>query len=102
MKHFILKLMCLSLLFYLSLAYAGNKEAATNDGKGSIENPYVIPRTTSEINIDGKLEEAAWQEALVIDLPYETWPGENIEAPVRTEAMLLYTKVPSFCWISRL
>jgi len=92
MKHIILKLVLMITLFCLTSAYAGDKEAATNDGKGTTENPHIIPRTASEINIDGKLDEAAWQEALVIDLPYETYPGENIEAPVRTEALLLYTQ----------
>ncbi|HEX9974789.1 MAG TPA: hypothetical protein VGD14_22235, partial [bacterium] len=57
-----------------SFAIVGRNEAATNNGKGSTENPYIIPRITSEIHIDGKLEESAWQEALVIELPYETWP----------------------------
>lgn len=92
MKHFILRLVFLAMLFCVSFAFTGNKEASADDGKGSIENPYIIPRTVSEIHIDGKLEEAAWQEAVVIDLPYETWPGENIEAPVRTEALLLYSQ----------
>jgi hypothetical protein len=92
MKHFFLKLMCLYLLFCFSIVYAGSNEATKNDSKGSTENPYIIPKTVSEIHIDGKLEEPAWQEALVIELPYETWPGENITAPVRTEALLLYTK----------
>ena len=37
------------------------------------------------ISIDGRLDEPAWQRALLLDLPFETEPGENIPAPVRTE-----------------
>lgn len=92
MKSVIYRTIRLSLLLCAFFALAGPNEAASNDGKGSTENPYIIPRIASEIHIDGKLEESVWQEALVIELPYETWPGENICAPVRTEALLLYTR----------
>ena len=92
MKSIVYLTIWLSLLYWTAFALAGSKETGANDGKGSIENPYFIPRITSEIRIDGKLEESAWQDALVIELPYETWPGENINAPVRTEALLAFTK----------
>lgn len=92
MKSIIYRTIRLSLLLYGFFALAAPNEATPNDGKGSTENLYIIPRITSEIRIDGKLEKPAWQEALVIELPYETWPGENITAPVRTEALLVYTK----------
>ncbi|MCP1728356.1 hypothetical protein J2T60_002356 [Natronospira proteinivora] len=53
--------------------------------------PPDVPRTEAAITVDGQLDEAAWSEALVMELPYETSPGENIEAPVRTEALLMYS-----------
>jgi hypothetical protein len=51
---------------------------------------HRIPRASTPIEVDGRLDEAAWNGALVIELPYEVWPGDNTEAPVRTEALLLY------------
>jgi hypothetical protein len=64
MKSFIYRTAWLPLLLCASFVYAGRNEASANNGKGSIENPYIIPRITSKIYIDGKLEEPAWQEAL--------------------------------------
>jgi len=41
--------------------------------------------------IDGRLDEAAWSDALVVSLDYETQPGENVTPPVETECRLFYT-----------
>jgi hypothetical protein len=46
--------------------------------------------TTGDINIDGRLDEPAWQEAEVFTEFLETMPGENIGPPVKTEAYLLF------------
>lgn len=51
---------------------------------------YKVPAVTSKVKIDGILNEALWQEALVLELKYEVEPGENIEPPVKTEALLAY------------
>ena len=51
---------------------------------------YSIPRTDSEITIDARLDESAWQKAARIDLQYETRPGENTPAPVETECLVTY------------
>ena len=48
-----------------------------------------IPRTDSEIRIDGVLDETAWQAATVVTLDYETRPGENTDAPVKTSVYLI-------------
>lgn len=48
-----------------------------------------IPHTNQAIEIDGELDDAGWAGALVMELNVETRPGENIEAPVRTEAFLV-------------
>lgn len=53
--------------------------------------PHRIPRTETRIKIDGILDDAAWQEALVLELKYEVQPGENIEPPVKTEVLLVYS-----------
>lgn len=48
-----------------------------------------IPTTDQPIRIDGELVEPAWQDALRVTLDIETRPGENIAAPVETEALLI-------------
>jgi hypothetical protein len=53
-----------------------------------VETP--LPKSASAITVDGRLDEPAWREALRLDLPYEVHPGENLPAPVRTEALLTY------------
>ncbi len=64
--------------------------AFANDdrGDGSPESPYRVPELTSEIRVDGVLDEDAWSEALQLELAYETNPGENTPAPVRTDLLL--------------
>ena len=57
---------------------------------GSKENPFVVPRAASEIRIDAVLDEAAWSDALVFELPFEVWPGDNLPAQVKTECYITY------------
>jgi hypothetical protein len=63
-----------------------------NQGTGTIEDPYTVPRTESEIKVDAVLNEAAWESALLLELKYEVRPGENVPPPVRTEVLLTYNK----------
>ena len=51
---------------------------------------HDVPRLSSEINIDGSLDEAAWESALALELNYEVQPGENVPPPVRTVCMVAY------------
>ncbi|MFS8137544.1 MAG: DUF5916 domain-containing protein [Thermomonas sp.] len=50
-----------------------------------------IPRLQGDITIDGTLDEAAWQGALVQEIAYEIQPGDNIPAPVKTTVRIGYT-----------
>ena len=52
--------------------------------------PLTVPMATSEITIDGKLDEQAWRDALTFELDYEVRPGENTKPPVRTEVFITY------------
>src|SRR5690348_15680893 len=52
--------------------------------------PVPIRRATSAIEIDGSLEDAAWSDAAVIELVYETRPAENQPPPVKTECLVTY------------
>ena len=55
------------------------------------ERPVVrIPRVEGAIRVDAVLDEPAWQEAVVVGVPWEVSPGDNVPAPVRTECLLMY------------
>jgi len=51
---------------------------------------YSVTRATSEVSVDGVLDEAAWSDALAIEIPFEWWPGDNIPAVVATTCLLTY------------
>lgn len=52
---------------------------------------YTITPAASPIRVDGVLDEAAWQKATIIKLPFERLPGDNTPAPVETECFLTYS-----------
>ena len=51
---------------------------------------YTVSSIAGSIRIDGMLDETAWESAVSIPLKYECLPGDNIEPPVRTEALVSY------------
>src|SRR5690554_3452348 len=51
--------------------------------------PSALPHVKADIRIDGVLDDHAWANALQVELAYETDPGENTRAPVKTIARLL-------------
>lgn len=57
----------------------------------SIEAIKQVPVTQSDFKIDGIMDEAAWQQALLIPLLYETSPAENTPAQVKTDAYFVDT-----------
>lgn len=78
-------------IFVLFVVLASGKEIRyKNEGSGTAEDPYFVPRTTSEIQIDADLDEEAWEKALLLELLYEVRPGENVPPPVSTEVLLTY------------
>ena len=48
-----------------------------------------LPRVNSEVVVDGQLDEAAWQNAVQVELDIENKPGDNIPARVKTVAYLM-------------
>lgn len=50
-----------------------------------------IPAVDTAPDIDGVMDESVWQQALVVDITYETRPAENAPAPVRTEVRVMET-----------
>ena len=74
------QLIALAMLFAASPANAADHDP----------NAPRVPRTTTAPVIDGRLDDAAWRDALVLELKYETRPAENQPAPVRTRVLLTY------------
>src|SRR6267142_2546247 len=54
------------------------------------EAPLRVPRAASPIRVDGVLDEPAWASALTLSLEYETYPGDNLPATLRTECLVLH------------
>jgi len=52
--------------------------------------PLRVERTDKEIQVDGLLDESAWQDAQPIDTWFETRPGDNVEPKMANVAYLLY------------
>lgn len=51
---------------------------------------YTIHRATVEIDVDGRLDESAWEEAEPIPLRWEHFPGDNVEPPVESVCRTTY------------
>jgi len=51
---------------------------------------FDIPKTDLKIDINGSLDEKAWEDALKFTLDIEVMPAENVPAPVKTECYLIY------------
>ena len=50
-----------------------------------------IPRLQGDIVIDGQLDDAAWDGALVQEIAYDIQPGDNTPAPVKTTVRIGYS-----------
>ncbi len=50
--------------------------------------PTSVAHVDGKPTLDGKLDEPLWQQATKFDLPYETNPGENTPASVKTTVYL--------------
>jgi hypothetical protein len=51
---------------------------------------YTVTAATSAIKVDGILDEKAWEDAVVIKVPFEWLPGDNIPAPVDTDCLVTF------------
>src|SRR5262245_2509754 len=52
--------------------------------------PLTLHRTHGTITVDGDLSDSGWQDAAKIDAFYETSPGDNPPAKVKTTAWISY------------
>lgn len=81
----------LGIVFCLAASHSvWGDDAHGNKGAGTRENPFIVPMSLSPMNIDGVLDEEAWERALILELKYEVEPGENVPAPIRTEVLIIY------------
>lgn len=77
-----------ALLLMLSIETIGQAEASFPPPK---QPPIVYAqKTQSDIKIDGKLDEAAWQEAKVVDNFFKVEPRQGGDYLYQTEVKLLY------------
>ncbi len=60
------------------------------DSQGNKE--HRIPSVEGPIQLDGVLSESFWDSALKLNIGFEVRPGENIEAPVRTDVFIAHTE----------
>lgn len=51
---------------------------------------YTVERAVGEIDVDGRLKEAAWEAAEAIPLSWEHFPGDNVEPPVESVCRVTY------------
>jgi len=51
---------------------------------------YRARRASSPVVVDGVLDDAVWADAEAIPLPFEYDPGDNVPAPVATEARIVF------------
>jgi hypothetical protein len=79
-----------SLWIFISSAIAVAGETGPPAHTRATRITYPIRFTEVEIDVDGKLEESAWRDAEPIPVNLEWFPGENIEAPVKTTAYVLF------------
>jgi hypothetical protein len=64
----------------------------TTDHPSEDRPTFRVPEIVTPIRIDGKLNESAWNKAVVVELTYEIDPGENTPARIRTECLLISDK----------
>lgn len=64
--------------------------SATAAADGVDRPSHRVPLVDQQVRADGVLDEPLWADALVLEARYEVRPGENIPAPVRTQALLAY------------
>ncbi len=84
-----LRPLCAAILLLAVPAVAQDKPA--DSAKAAVQiRSFDVTRATSPIKIDGVLDDEAWKSALVVDLPFEWFPGDNVPPPVKTDALVTF------------
>ncbi len=77
------------LLLFQALC-ASAQQADESGSPAVVRRTHEIRSATSEIAIDGVMDEPAWADATEISVRYEWFPGNNSEPPVGTSAFVTY------------
>ena len=80
----------LSTLLLLVPTRATHGQETTAEARTGEAPTVEVPYRSGEIEVDGRVEETAWNDAPAVTLPWEVHPGENLPAPVGTRCRLLY------------
>jgi hypothetical protein len=81
----------LSMMIAINTAWAWeNMSQKENQKERPKAQNYTVTAATSAIKVDGILDEKAWEDAVVIKVPYEWLPGDNIPAPVDTDCLVTF------------
>ena len=91
MKPLAPKTLALAAALLLCAPFARAQQAAAPADGADYLPGGRIPQLQGGIAIDGKLDDVAWQGALVQEVAYEIQPGDNTPAPVRTTVRIGYT-----------
>lgn len=75
-----------------SLLQAQQAQEKQVDDKSLAAKNYTANQAVSTVKIDGVLNEESWQNAEIIELPYEYYPADNIPALVKTECLITFSK----------
>src|SRR6185295_14163673 len=78
------------LICFVGLALSLLFSAPSGADSPPVGPPLAVPRIEGSINLDGKLDDDAWQKAAVLDSFYETYPGDNSEPATKTVVYLTY------------
>lgn len=74
------------------LGSSSHAVAAESLAASAGEKSIVIPKLTEEASIDGKLDEAAWKQALLIEDFHQYEPVEYAEPSQKTQVWIYYTE----------
>ena len=73
------------------LALAAPQTGSVDAGQAIAAAGGLIPELQRAPVIDGRIDDAAWDVALVQEIGHELQPGDNIPAPVRTTVRIGHT-----------
>ncbi|HUF78682.1 MAG TPA: DUF5916 domain-containing protein [Thermoanaerobaculia bacterium] len=80
-----------AVVFLLSLgATAEVPPTADEAPAGPAKRTYEARLADGEVAVDGRLDEPTWAGEPTFTLDYETYPGDNVAAPVETEVWIAY------------
>ncbi len=81
-----------ALAFVVVALLFGPGEVRARQAAEGVRTAYTVRPAGGAIRVDGSLDDPGWKGALVMELPYEVQPGENVPAPVATRCRITYDR----------